>query len=62
MTKRKAGEQTAAARESKAERISVAAMAQVESDAQRMRAKTERLRAVRLAKEATDVTKRSTDK
>jgi hypothetical protein len=37
---------------SKAERISKAAMAQNESENQQMLAKTERLRALRLAKEA----------
>jgi hypothetical protein len=47
----------AAARESNAERISKLAMAQIEADRQRMRAKTERLRALRLAKEAVEGTK-----
>jgi hypothetical protein len=56
MTKRKPGEQTAA--ESKAEHISKAAMAQIESDTQRMRAKTERFRALRVAKEAGEATER----
>ena len=45
-------------RDSKAERVYAAAMAMVETDAQSMRAKTERLRELRLQKEATDATKR----
>jgi hypothetical protein len=45
-------------RESTAERISKAAMAQVESDTEHMRSKTERLRALRLAKEVGEATKR----
>jgi hypothetical protein len=60
-SKRGAGEQTITARETRAERTNAAAMAQIASDAQRVRAKTERLRALRLAKEAGDVTKRSLD-
>jgi hypothetical protein len=45
-------------RDSKAEGIHTVAMAIVETDAQSMRAKTERLRELRLQKEATDATKR----
>ena len=46
-----------ATRESNAERISKLAMAQIEADRHRVRAKTERLRALRLAKEADELTK-----
>jgi hypothetical protein len=57
MRKRDPGRQTAQVLASKAERISKAAMAQVESETQQMLAKTERLRALRLAKEAAERTK-----
>ena len=50
MTDRK--DRPVSARESKAEQTTAAATAQVASDATRMRDKTERLRAQRLAKEA----------
>ena len=54
MSKRKSGRKTAEVLASKAERINKAAMAQIESDTQQMLAKTERLRALRLAKEAAE--------
>jgi hypothetical protein len=58
MPKRKDGRRPLGeTRDSKAERIHAAAMAIVETDAQRTRAKTERLRELRLQKEATDPTK-----
>jgi hypothetical protein len=57
MSKRKSGRKTAEVLASKAERINKAAMAQIESDTQQMLAKTERLRALRLAKEAAERTK-----
>ena len=57
MTKRKSGRKTGEVLASKAERINKAAMAQIESDTQQMLAKTERLRALRLAKEAAERTK-----
>jgi hypothetical protein len=43
-------------RESVADQTSKAAMALIEADAKRVRAKTERLRALRLAKEAAEKT------
>ena len=52
MTKRKDGGTPGESRETKTERIHAAAMAIIETDAQRMRAKTERLRALRLAKKS----------
>ena len=58
MTKRKGSAPPAESRESKAARIHATAMAIIESDALRMRSKTERLRALRLAKEAAEATKR----
>jgi hypothetical protein len=55
MPKRKdGGRPPGETRDSKAERVHAAAMAIVESDAQSMRAKTERLRELRLQKEAMD--------
>jgi hypothetical protein len=56
MSKRKSG--STATRESNAERISKLAMAQIEADRHSVRAKTERLRALRLAKETAELTKR----
>jgi hypothetical protein len=56
MTKRKDGAPPKESRDSKAQRIDAAAMAIAETDAQRMRAKTKRLRELRLAKEATEAT------
>jgi hypothetical protein len=50
--KRKGGGPPKESRNSKSERIHAAAMAIIETDAQRTRAKTERLRKLRLAKEA----------
>jgi hypothetical protein len=57
MSKRRIGGQSAEVLASKAERISKAAMAHIQAETQRTRAKTERLRALRLAKEAADRTK-----
>ena len=54
LTKSKKGRGVAETRENKAERTSAAARAQIESDAQRAQAKTEKLRALRLAKEAAE--------
>jgi hypothetical protein len=54
MTKRKDGGPPSESRDSKAHRIHAAAMAIVETDSLRMRAKTERLRELRLQKEASD--------
>jgi hypothetical protein len=54
MRKRDPGRQTAQVLASKAERISKAAMAQVESETQQMLAKTERLRALRLVPRHSD--------
>jgi hypothetical protein len=52
MSKKRKGGPPGETRDSKAERIHAAAMAIVETDAQRTRAKTDRLRTLRLAKEA----------
>jgi hypothetical protein len=49
MSKRKIVGQSAELRESRADRIGKAAFAQVKADTQQMRAKTERLQALRLA-------------
>jgi hypothetical protein len=54
MTKRKDGGPPSESKDSKAQRIHAAAMAIIETDAQHMRAKTERLRALRLAKQAAE--------
>ena len=59
MTKRKGSGPPVESRDSKAARIHATAMAIVESDALRMRSNTERLRALRLAKEAAEVRKRT---
>ena len=59
MTKRKDGGQPGESREGKAERIHTTAMAIIETDTQLMRAKTERLRALRLAKTSGEEAKRS---
>jgi hypothetical protein len=56
MTKRKS--EPSATRESNAERTNKAAREQIDSDTARMRAKTERLRALRVAKEADEAAKR----
>jgi hypothetical protein len=58
MTKRKGGGAPGETRNSKVRRIHEAAMAIVETDSLRMRANTERLRALRLQKEAAEGTKR----
>jgi hypothetical protein len=58
MTKPQDGGPPRESRESKAERIDATARAIIETDTQRMRAKTERLRALRVAKETADVKKR----
>jgi hypothetical protein len=52
MSKRKNSGPPGETRDSKAERVHAAAMAIIETDTKRTRAKTERLRALRLAKEA----------
>jgi hypothetical protein len=54
MPKRKDGRRPKELQESKADRIYAAAMAIVETDAELTREKTERLRALRLAKAAED--------
>jgi hypothetical protein len=52
MAKRKGGKSPGEARDAKAERIYATAMAIIEMDTESTQAKTERLRALRLAKEA----------
>jgi hypothetical protein len=52
MPKKRKGGPPGETRDSKAERVHAAAMAIIETDAQHTQAKTERLRTLRLAKEA----------
>ena len=59
ITKRKDGGPSGETRDSKAQRIHAAAMAIIETDAQRMRTKTERLQALRMANKAAGVAKLS---
>jgi hypothetical protein len=54
LTKSKKGRGLAETRENKAERTTSVARAQIESDSERARAKTEKLRNLRLAKEAAE--------
>jgi hypothetical protein len=60
MTKRKGGGPPNESRESKAERTDAMAKEIIETDAGQIRAKTERLRALRLANEASKAPEKTT--